>query len=270
MKRQIIKIDEQKCTGCGLCAKGCPEGAIKIINGKARLVGDLYCDGLGVCIGTCPESAISIEEREAEPYEEKKVMSNIVEQGPEVLEAHLEQLKEQAQRKYLKQAFDYIKEKGIKNTNPGGCPGSEMVDMRKKTAAIESVPGNISSQLRQWPVQLHLISPGAPYYKGADVLLAADCVAYALGGFHADHLKGKLLAIACPKLDSGQEEYIAKIKSWIEDAKINTLTVMIMQVPCCMGLVRLVLQAMEGVKRKVPGKKIVVSIEGNILQEEWL
>jgi len=117
---------------------------------------------------------------------------------------------------------------------------------------------------------MHLISPVAPYFQGADVLLAADCVAYALGGFHADHLKGKSLAIACPKLDSGQDEYMAKIKSWIEDAKINTLTVMIMQVPCCMGLVRLVLQAMEGIKRKVPVKKVVVGIEGNILQEEWL
>jgi NAD-dependent dihydropyrimidine dehydrogenase PreA subunit len=270
MKRQIITIDEQKCTGCGLCANGCPEGAIKIIKGKAKLVGDLLCDGLGACIGTCPEGAITIIEREAEPYAEKKVMSNIIKQGPEVLEAHLEHLKAHNQKEYLQEALDYMKDKGIKQVSPGGCPGSRMMDMRKKTAVSESAQGDIGSQLRQWPVQMHLISPVAPYFQGADVLLAADCVAYALGGFHADHLKGKCLAIACPKLDSGLDEYAAKIKSWIEDAKINTLTVMIMQVPCCNGLVQLVQRAMEGVKRKVPVKKIVVGIEGEILSEEWL
>ncbi|MDD5258505.1 MAG: 4Fe-4S binding protein [bacterium] len=270
MKRQIITINEKKCTGCGLCATGCPEGAIQIIKGKARLVGDLLCDGLGACIGTCPEDAITIIEREAEPYEEKKVMSNIVKQGPEVLQAHLEHLKAHNQQEYLKQAFGYMKEKGIKHTIPCGCPGTKMMDMRKKTKATERAQGDIGSQLRQWPVQMHLISPAAPYFQGADVLLVADCVAYALGGFHADHLKNKSLAIACPKLDSSQDEYVAKIKSWIEEAKINTLTVMIMQVPCCNGLVRLVQQAMEGVTRKVPVKKIVVGIEGQILSEEWL
>lgn len=174
MKREIIKIDEEKCNGCGLCVNGCQEGAIKIIQGKARLIGDLYCDGLGACIGTCPEGAITITEREAEPYKEKEY----------------------------------------------SCPGSKMMDMRK----------NGEGQLRQWPIQMHLISPVAPYFQGADVLLVADCVAYALGGFHADYLKGKSLAIACPKLDSSQDEYVAKIKSWIEEAKINTLTVMIIGV----------------------------------------
>lgn len=270
MKRQIITIDERKCTGCGLCANSCPEGAIKIIKGKAKLVGDLLCDGLGACIGTCPEGAITIVEREAEPYNEKKVMSNIVKQGSDVLQAHLDHLKAHNQKEYLKQALDYIQDKGRKRASPGGCPGARMMDMREKAVAHENTLGEISSQLRQWPVQMHLVSPAAPYFQGADVLLAADCVAYALGGFHAEHLKGKALAIACPKLDSNQEEYAAKIKSWIEDAKINTLTVMIMQVPCCMGLVRLVQQAMEGVKRKVPVKKIVVGIEGQILSEEWL
>jgi hypothetical protein len=124
--------------------------------------------------------------------------------------------------------------------------------------------------LRQWPIQLHLISPQAPYYQGADVLLVADCVAYALGNFHTDYLKGKSLAIACPKLDEGQDIYVEKIKSWLEDAKINTLTVLIMQVPCCMGLLDLAKQAAESSQRKVPIKCVVVSLQGEILSENWV
>ena len=151
-----------------------------------------------------------------------------------------------------------------------GCPGSRMVDFREKNdPSKEEVTGKIQSQLRQWPIQLHLISPTASYYQGADVLLTADCVGYALGGFHPDFLKGKSIAIACPKLDEGQDVYQEKIKSWIDDAKINTLTVMIMQVPCCMGLLNLAQQAAKSAKRKVPVKYVVVGIQGEILKEEW-
>jgi len=128
----------------------------------------------------------------------------------------------------------------------------------------------VKSQLRQWPVQLHLVSPTAPYYQGADVLLTADCVAYALGNFHAGYLQGKSIAIACPKLDDGQEVYVEKIKSWLEDAKINTLTVMIMQVPCCRGLLMLAQQALQASQRKVPLKPIIVSLQGDVLKEEWV
>jgi len=151
-----------------------------------------------------------------------------------------------------------------------GCPGSRMMAFEKKGEEVagEAV-GKVNSQLRQWPIQLHLISPTAPYYQGADVLLTADCVAYALGGFHSDYLKGKSLAIACPKLDEGQDVYVEKIKSWIEEAKINTLTVLIMQVPCCMGLLNLAQQAAQESKRKVPVKYIVVGLQGDILREEW-
>ena len=151
-----------------------------------------------------------------------------------------------------------------------GCPGSRMVDFREKDTSQESPTAKIKSQLQQWPIQLHLIAPTAPYYQGADVLLTADCVAYALGGFHPDYLKGRSIAIACPKLDQDQDIYVRKIKSWFEDAKINTLTVMIMQVPCCMGLVNLVQEALAGSKRKVPVKAIVTSLQGEILSEEWL
>ena len=151
-----------------------------------------------------------------------------------------------------------------------GCPGSRMVDMRQEESSSEHTAGAVQSQLRQWPVQLHLISPSAPYYAGADVLLCADCVAYALGGFHPEHLKGKSLAIACPKLDEGMDVYLDKIKSLIDDAQINTLTVMVMQVPCCNGLLNLAVQASRQAERKVPLKCLVVGIDGAILQDEWV
>ncbi len=149
-----------------------------------------------------------------------------------------------------------------------GCPGSRMIEF-KDDESPEEATGKVKSQLKQWPIQMHLISPAAPYYQGADVLLTADCVAYAMGGFHPDYLKGKAIAIACPKLDEGQDVYVEKIKSWLEDAKINTLTVLIMQVPCCQGLLSLAQQAVQSSKRTVPVKSIVVGLQGEILSEEW-
>lgn len=150
-----------------------------------------------------------------------------------------------------------------------GCPGSRTMEFRKG----DSQEGNaerVPSQLRQWPIQLHLVSPEAPYFQGADVVLAADCVPFAMGNFHNDYLKGKALAIACPKLDAGQEAYVEKIRSWYEEARINTLTVMIMQVPCCRGLLATAVQALQGSKRKVPVRFVVVSLQGEVLQEEWV
>ena len=152
----------------------------------------------------------------------------------------------------------------------GGCPGAQAMDFRAAAPAKDEATGSVASQLRQWPIQLHLINPTAPYYQGADVLLTADCVAYALAGYHSDYLKGKALAIACPKLDEGQDEYIEKIKSWIDEAQINTLTVMIMQVPCCRGLLALAQQAVAQAQRKVPVKYVIVSLQGEILEEAWL
>ena len=152
-----------------------------------------------------------------------------------------------------------------------GCPGSKMMHFNaQKADTSEQAVGQISSQLRQWPIQMHLISPTAPYYQNADVLLTADCVAYALGDFHREYLKDKSLAIACPKLDSGQEIYREKIKAWIDDAGINTLTVLIMQVPCCMGLLGLAQEAAQAAERKVPIKYVVVGIQGEVLREEWV
>ena len=279
MVRKIIRIDREKCNGCGDCIPTCPEGALQIIDGKARLISDLFCDGLGACIGPCPAEAITVEEREAESYDEKKVMENIVKQGENVIKAHLEHLKNHGETGYLKEAIEFLNEKGVdvpmeKNKKAhvhSGCPGARMVDLRNKTEAEEGgTSGKVKLQLKQWPIQLHLINPEAPYYQKADVLLAADCVAYAFGNFHNEYLKGKPIAIACPKLDENQEIYLKKIQSWFEDAKINTFTVMIMQVPCCRGLLNLAQTALEKSKRKVPVKYIIVAIDGEINKEEWL
>ena len=213
-------------------------------------------------------------------------MENIVKQGKNTIIEHLKHLKEHKQDDYFRQAMDFLTEKGIaigleeitesgKDNNHGhghlNCPGSKTMDFREAESAENQVAaGKIASQLRQWPIQLHLINPNAPYYQKADVLLVADCVAYALGGFHNEYLKGKSIAIACPKLDEGQDEYIAKIKSWLEDAKINTLTVMIMQVPCCMGLLDLAKEALAQSERKVPIKYAVVGLQGKYWKKNGL
>jgi len=283
VKREIIKIDEEKCTGCGECVPNCPEGAIQIIDGKARLVSDLFCDGLGACIGHCPEDAITIEEREAQPYDEKKAMENIIPKGPNTIKAHLKHLKDHGETEYLNQALEVLKEKGIKNplkeeadeglacaSSPGGCPGSRMMDFAsKKDESTAAETGKRSSHLRQWPVQLHLVPATAPYFEGADVVLSADCVAYSLADFHKNHLQGKSLAIACPKLDSEKEQYIKKLTSMIDDAGINTLTVMTMEVPCCSGLLTIAKKAVQEASRDIPVKHQVVTVKGDISKDEW-
>jgi len=267
-KRKIIKIDSDKCNGCGLCIPNCPEGAIQMIDKKARLISDLFCDGLGACLGHCPQGAITIEEREAVEYDEKKTMENIVKHGENTIKAHLEHLKSHGQDKYYKEALEFLKERGIDVKL--GCPGSRSMSFSDDKTDVQVEAGQRQSQLRQWPVQLHLVTPQAAYFQKADVLLSADCVAYTVGDFHKDYLKGKSLAIACPKLDEGKEIYIEKIKSLIDDAKINTLTVMTMEVPCCHGLVVLAQEAAQTAKRKIPIKSMIVSLKGKVLSEEWL
>jgi len=281
MKRSIIKIDEEKCTGCELCIPNCPEGAIQIIDGKARLVSDLMCDGLGACLGHCPEGAITVEEREAEPYDEFKVMENIVKHGSNTIKAHLKHLKDHGQTEFYEQAIDYLKKNNMeipkeedKKMQPmhhdGGCPGSQTINFDRRDVEEGKMEGKRPSQLTHWPIQMHLISPNAPHYQGADLLLAADCTAFSLGDFHKDYLKDKVLAIACPKLDEGQDIYLEKLKALVDTAKINTLTVLIMQVPCCGGLLRLAQKAVEEANRKIPIKAVVVGIQGEILKEEWV
>jgi NAD-dependent dihydropyrimidine dehydrogenase PreA subunit len=278
MKREIITINEEKCTGCGLCIPECPEGAIQVIDGKARLVSDLFCDGLGACLGHCPQGAISIEKREAEPYNETRVMHNVVKQGVNTIRAHLKHLKEHGETDYYNQAVQYLQEHDLKIpeldkeqkiTASSGCPGLQSVQFDKPDVKENNKTNPPVSQLRHWPVQLHLISPAALQYKKADLLLAADCTAFTAGDFHNDFLAGKVLAIACPKLDEGQKIYLEKLRTLIDDAEINTLTVLVMQVPCCRGLLALAKQAVEKSHRKVPIKLVVLSIKGKVLKEEW-
>ncbi|MCX5797714.1 MAG: 4Fe-4S binding protein [Elusimicrobia bacterium] len=243
MKRKIIRINESKCDGCGLCASACAEGAIKIIDGKAKLVSETYCDGLGACLGECPQGALTIEERDALIFDEEAVQEHMKKERP-------------AEHPHA--------------AHHGGCPSARAMDFGSPKIEPSGQVQPVKSALSHWPVQLHLISPAAPYFQKADVVLAADCVAYALGGFHETYLQGRRLSIACPKLDSDQEEYVEKVRSLIDDAKINTLTVMIMQVPCCSGLLAMAKKAAAGAKRKVPLKAVVVGLKGDVLSEDWV
>ena len=300
MKRTIIKIDEELCNGCEACVSGCHEGALQMIDGKARMVSELFCDGLGACIGDCPVGAITLEEREAEPYDEIATIERMIPKGEKTIIAHLKHLKEHGEVDYLKQGVGYLRANGInidfaqvhnhngagcaskpvaqavpvQHNHGGGCPGSREMSFAPaatqgfKMAQPSSTPAQ--SQLRQWPVQLHLLNPEASYFHGADVVLAADCVAFSFADFHNRFLAGKILAIACPKLDSNQDIYVEKLKNMIAFSSINTLTVVIMEVPCCGGLLRLAQKAVAEAGRKIPVKLVVIGTRGDILKEEWV
>lgn len=302
MIRDIIKIDEDLCNGCGLCIPNCHEGALQIIDGKARLVSELMCDGLGACIGYCPEGAISIEKRKAEAYDEKRVMEQMVSKGKNTIIAHLRHLKDYGETGYLNEAIDFLEAnrsgldfnpdeilEQVSASNkiqtpvmenhqrqspspepvPGGCPGFRE-EIPVAPAAAVLTHESSQSELRHWPVQMHLINPNASYFHRADLLIAADCVAYSMAGFHSSFLKGKSLVIACPKLDRNTEIYVEKLKILIDKARINTITVMMMEVPCCGGLLHMIRAALEGASEKVPVKQIIVSIRGEVLKETWL
>ena len=305
MKREIIKIDEEKCNGCGLCIPNCHEGALQMIDGKARLISDLMGDGLGAWISHCPQDAITIEERDAASYDEELVIKDMIPKGKNTIIAHLKHLKDYKEFGYVKQGVRYLQEhkdelnfdldeviaevhgskeskrehamaeaSGEENCHSGhaggGCPGSQSKSFEPAPEKEEPMDTEIPSQLNHWPVQMHLINPNAPQYKNSDLLLAADCVAFSMGDFHNKFLKGKSLGIACPKLDSNKEVYVQKLISLINDAKINTITVMKMEVPCCGGILQMAQMALENAQRKVPVKSITVSIQGEIQNEEWI
>lgn len=274
MKRQIIEIDEDKCTGCGLCVPGCPEGALQIIDGKARLVSDLFCDGLGACLGECPEGAINVIEREAEAYDERKVMENIVKAGTGTIKAHLKHLKDHKQTDYFNQAVAVLNEKGIAvpsleekhHHHGGGCPGSRMMNNTKTKKERSDAPvGEVPSELNQWPIQLALLNPAAPYFENADLVVAADCVPFAYGNFHAEFLKGKTLVIFCPKLDSELDEYVQKLSQIISGNTIKSVTVVRMVVPCCSGAVAITRKAVQLSGKNLDVQETVISLEGDIL-----
>lgn len=252
MKRQIIKINEDLCNGCGHCVPNCHEGALQIIDGKARLVSEVMCDGLGACLGHCPEGAITIEEREAEAFDEQMVL----------------EMQKQA-------TVTEVKTEGHQGHHHGeggqgcGCPGSQTRTFAAGSLSSPMPVGHLASALTHWPVQMHLLNPRAGHFQGSNLLLAADCTAFSLGNFHSGYLQGKTLAIACPKLDSNREVYVEKLRSLINDSRIDTLTVMIMEVPCCSGLLQIAEMALSQAVRQIPVKVIVVSVDGQIKQEKW-
>jgi len=275
MKRKMIQIDEKKCNGCGDCVPNCPEGTLQIIDGKARLVSDLFCDGLGACIGHCPQGAIAITEREAEPYDERKVMQNIIAAGPNTIRAHLQHLEEHGEDQFHNQAIEILHAEGIEiplsetPANPcqgGQCPGSATQSFPHSGSSHPAPPvSQQNSQLSQWPVQLKLLNPSASYFDKADLLICADCVPFAYANFHERFVKGRIVITFCPKLDQTIEQYIRKLASIVEIHEINSITIVRMELPCCGGIEIIVQRALELAGKSKMVKVSIISIQGEIL-----
>ncbi len=273
MKRKVIKIDEEKCNGCGICIPDCPEGALQVIDGKARLISDLYCDGLGACLKACPVGAMEIEEREAEAYDEYRVMENVVKGGVNVIKAHLKHLKEHGEEGFYAQAVDYLNKNNIEipefeDKLPCGCPGTMMKDLRSS----HSCPGektntviSAQSELNNWPIQLKLLNPHAPYLKDANLVIAADCTAFAYPNFHHKFLKGKILTMFCPKLDEDLTSYIDKLAQIFKTQNIQSVYIVHMEVPCCGGVENVVREAMIKANKNITIKDYTVSIKGELI-----
>ncbi|MCD4782116.1 MAG: 4Fe-4S binding protein [Candidatus Omnitrophica bacterium] len=278
MERKIIHIDEDKCNGCGLCIPTCPEGAIQMIDGKARVIHESACDGLGACLGPCPEGAITIEEREADPYDEVAVIKQMLPLGAQTLQSHLNHLLEHEQMEFFDQAVSYLKEQGIPiprldqpvpqpqpQTHPAGeCPGMMTLDRRRKASEQAAGP-DVPSELRQWPIQLTLLNPHAPYFEKADLLIAADCVAFTYGNFHQRFLKDKIMVMFCPKLDQNIQSYIEKLTTIFRDNDIQSITVLRMEVPCCGGVVSIIEQALRQSEKNIIIKEYTISLTGEIV-----
>ncbi len=235
MIRRIINIDEEKCNGCGLCAKACHEGAIGMVGGKAKLLRDDYCDGLGDCLPTCPTGAITFVEREAAAYDEAAVKRNQAQKAQAGNGAHF-----------------------------SGCPGSRSRGIEREPQNAHPVSAPVSSELRQWPVQIKLAPVNAPYFDGANLLIAADCTAYAYGSFHHDFIRGKITLIGCPKLDEG--DYTEKLTEIIKQNDIKSLTVVRMEVPCCGGIEHAAVAALKNSGKFIPWNVTTISTDGRILE----
>lgn len=270
-KRKIIKIDEKKCNGCSLCIPNCPEGALQIIDKKARLISDLFCDGLGACIGHCPEGAITIEEREAERYNEKKVMGNIVKQSKNVIKAHLKHLKDHGEEGYLKEAMDFLRKKNVEIPSleeapvahdAVECPGCKVMEFTPEKKPVKvGKRAKGASELKQWPVQIMLVPALAPYLNNSDLLIAADCVPFAYPDFHQDFLQGKTLLVGCPKLDD-TNQYQKKFASIFKANNIKTVTYAHMEVPCCLGMIGAIKSAISESSKNIPFEDVTISIKG--------
>lgn len=292
MLREVVKIDEDLCDGCGQCVPNCHEGALQIIDGKARLISELMCDGLGACIGHCPQGAITIEKREAAEYDEIAVISAMIDKGKATVFAHLKHLQDHQEMGFLSQALGYIKanrekmpftvkevhellhgtgkkeHSGAHASN--GCPGAAAASFKTAVPVVTLTAREIPSALTQWPVQLHLINPAAGYFRNADLLVAADCAAFAYGNFHQKFLAGKKLVIACPKLDQGKDIYIQKLIKLIDEARIKSISIVLMEVPCCGGLAGMVQAALSQCLNEVQVTVTVIGIQGDIIAESSL
>jgi len=260
MIREIVKIDEEKCNGCGECVPACAEGAIQIINGKAKLIADNLCDGLGACLGHCPMDAITVERRAADEFDEEAVHKHLAtEQKPPVAavsgHSHAHGHGGCPSAKVQNFAAPGHGKHG------GGCPSARLMNLTPAETREET--GSRQSQLQQWPVQMHLVPPTAPFLNGADLLLAADCAPFAYADFHKDLLKGKALLIGCPKLDDGQA-YLEKLTAMLQRNDIKRLTVVHMEVPCCNGLISIARQAIAASGKHVPLETICVGIRGDL------
>ncbi|MBN1492620.1 MAG: 4Fe-4S binding protein [Candidatus Omnitrophica bacterium] len=241
VKRKIVHIDEDKCNGCGLCIPNCAEGALKIVNGKAKLVSDVFCDGLGACLGHCPQDAIHMIERESEEFDETAV------------EQHLENIKEKSGECAAVQP----------HASPRGCPGAQLKEFKKGTAGHRPSEAG-PSELTQWPVQLNLVPPTAPFLKDADLVVVADCVPAAYPDFHQGILKNKKIVMGCPKFDD-IEHYIEKISQMVKVSGLKSIAVAIMEVPCCSVLSRAVREAIKISNANIPFEEIIISLRGERL-----
>lgn len=251
MKRKIITINEELCDGCGNCVSACSEGALQIVGGKAKLVKEDYCDGFGDCIGECPTGALVIEEKESKPFDIAATKEHLLKTKGEEAVWRMEE----AQKKHEGKAHDPL---------PCGCPGSMSRTLQiGKTSAGSSGQALPPPQLRNWPVQISLLPLKASYFRGSDLLVAADCCAYAYAGFHNDFIKGHTLAIGCPKLDNA-EAYREKLAAILKENDIRSVTVAYMEVPCCKGLVRLVEDAARDSGKDIPVRKTKIGIQGQI------
>jgi Pyruvate/2-oxoacid:ferredoxin oxidoreductase delta subunit len=255
MIRKMVKIDEEKCNGCGECVPSCAEGAIQIIDGKAKLLADNLCDGLGACLGDCPLDAISIEEREADEFDEVAVNDHLKDIGRDPLPNHDEPAAPHA---------GGCPSAAVKSfaAPVGGCPSARTMEFNDAPAEETADVGSRPSRLAQWPIQLHLVPPTAPFFQNADVVLAADCAPFAYADFQEDLLKGKALAIACPKLDD-TAPYVEKLTAMITQSNIKSLTVVHMEVPCCTGLIHMAQQAVANSGRDIPFETVCIGIRGD-------
>ncbi len=249
-KRKIVEIDEEKCNGCGQCVPSCAEGAIQIIDGKAKLVSDVYCDGLGACLGTCPEDAIRIVERDADPFDEEAAHRHVESREPPVA--------------------------GAADPHACACPSMEVHDLRMAARPPGSQPpaacagegeaDALPSALGNWPVQLRLVPPNAPFLQDADLLLVADCVPFAYADFHRRLLQGRPVVVGCPKLDDAPS-YVDKLAAILTQSSIRRVTVVHMEVPCCTGLLRIAESAIAQSGRNVPLDDVTIQIQGQVLDQ---